>query len=60
MQQTIGTGGVKKVSTHVEPGDFCHMISVFVHHELPPERIAELVGLIERAAVGIVKTWAAP
>jgi hypothetical protein len=60
MKNLINEGGVRTVTTGTTggPDDTCHLVSVFIHHELTPEKIAQLCELIEMMALKAVKTWA--
>lgn len=58
MEQDINEGGVTNVSTSTHGGQHMHMVSVYIHHELTPERAAELIALVESLAVRAITTWA--
>jgi hypothetical protein len=60
MKHPINSGGVRTVITGTtgEPDDSCHLVSVFIHHELTPEKIAQLCELVETMAFKAVATWA--
>lgn len=60
MKQAINDGGVKSVSTMANGDDRCHMVSVFIHHELTQERADELAHLVERVAMAAVQAWVKP
>jgi hypothetical protein len=60
MQQVINDGGVKKVSTRADGDEGCHLVSVFIHHELTQERADELAHLVERVALAAVGAWVKP
>ncbi len=58
MEQAINAGGVENVATHVAGGDTMHVVSLYIHHTLTPERIAELTTLLEGLALRAITTWA--
>ena len=58
MEQHINEGGVESVSTSTHGGERMHLVSVYIHHELTPERAAELIALVESLVVRAVGTWA--
>jgi methionine aminopeptidase len=59
MEQVIKTGDVTKITTHSTGGRGLAYLTMFVHHELTPEREAELIAFVETAMLVAVKGWAA-
>jgi len=56
----IDSGGIRHVHIlSTAEKDLGHL-TVFIHHELTPERMAQLVGYIELAVSDIVKGFATP
>lgn len=60
MKQAINDGGVKSVNTIADGDGPCHLVSVFIHHELTQERADELAHLVERVAMAAVQAWVKP
>lgn len=58
MEQDIKAGGVEHLATYVAGGDTMHVVSLYIHHTLTPERIAELTTLVESLALRAITTWA--
>lgn len=58
MEQAIEAGGVSHVATVVNRTSTLSTVIAYIHHELPPERIAELEALVEALVIRSVTTWA--
>lgn len=57
MKHIINDAGVKSVNTMASGDDRCHMVSVFIHHELTQEGADQLAHLVERVALAAVEAW---
>lgn len=57
MDQAINTGGVRTVSIHNTAAENMHVVSVYIHHELTPEREQELATLLEGLIARAITTW---
>jgi hypothetical protein len=55
----IKSGGIRKLNVIATAEKDLGHLTVFIHHEMTPERIAELVVYIEAAVTDIVKAFAA-
>ena len=58
MDQLIDAGGVRKVHITQDAIEGLHVVTAYIHHELTPEREAELAQLIEKVAMRAIATWA--
>lgn len=58
MEQAINTGGISNVATAVNRTSTLSTVTAYIHHELPPERIAELETLVEGLVLRAITTWA--
>lgn len=58
MEQPINAGGISNVATAVNRTSTLSTVIAYIHHELPPERIAELEALVEALVIRAVTTWA--
>lgn len=60
MEQDIDQGGVKHVGVQHAAVKGLHLVTAYIHHELTPEREAELAELVERSIMRTIAVWAAP
>jgi len=58
MDKRIGEAGIRLVTTSSNGSDTCHMVSVFIHHELTAERMKELEAFLETLIVRAITGWA--
>lgn len=57
MEQRIDSGDVKSISTQVTAGEGCHLVSVFIHHELSAEKVEALMSFLEPLVIRAVAGW---
>lgn len=60
MKQVINNGGVKTVNTIADGDGPCHLVSVFIHHELSQERADQLAHMVEHVALAAIAAWVTP
>jgi hypothetical protein len=59
MEVQVKRGNISLLNTYPSKGSNLASLVTYIHHELTPEREAELLDFVEKAVIAAVNTFAA-